>query len=494
MKRWMLALTFGFVTYSTAYAFDFFGIFGNSENKAEETAAAVEAVVEENKVSPLHEDTPAVETEVAGGKTLTASRPFRVPDYAGQSKAMGYSEDAFATPKGMEKQVAFWVSVYSKYTTQQGLIHDTENLDIVYADVDFKDITADNSLTGRQKEKRKQKRVDEKKKEISELLLKLDKTESPDSLSEAERKVWNMFQHINEPGKFKDASQKSRLRFQLGQKDRMQAAIFFSGRYLEDMEKIFREMGLPIELTRLVFVESSFNVLARSKVGASGLWQIMRYTARPYRMINSTVDQRNHPMAATKLAAKLMRDNYNLLKAWPLAVTGYNHGPTGVRKMTEKYDSRDLADLIQNVKSRRSFGFASRNFYACFLAVLEVEKNALTYFPKITWSEPLDAEEIKLPVAVKYKDLLTWFDGNDEKTQVFNPHLLKNVRRGRAAIPAKTMIAIPKDRYNQALITLARGEFRFAKGTEPEIKSADEKPTGPEIKAAEPDASDREED
>ncbi|HEY8270840.1 MAG TPA: lytic transglycosylase domain-containing protein, partial [Pseudobdellovibrionaceae bacterium] len=430
--------------------------------------------------------TPLVQTDVGGGKTLTGNRAFRPPDYSGQDGVLGYGPEAFAIPKGMERSVGFWMDIYSKYTTDQGLIHDTENLDIIYTQIDFKDIVNDESLNRFQKERRKQKLVEDKKKEFVEMLHKLDKVESPEGLNEAEKKVWNLFLNNTEPHKFREAAQKSRIRFQLGQKDRMQSAIFFSGRYIEEMEKIFHEAGLPIELTRLVFVESSFNVLARSKVGASGLWQIMRYTARPYHMMNDAVDLRNHPMSATKLASRLMKDNFNLLRAWPLAMTGYNHGPTGVRKLTEKYKTRELPELIQNVKSSRSFGFASRNFYACFLAVLEVEKNALKYFPKIVWSQPLDAEEIKLPVSVKYKDLLSWFEGNSEKAEVFNPHLSRQTRRGSLAIPAKTLISIPKDRYNQALISLARGEFRYSANMGPEIKSPEEDKI-PEIKSAEPE-------
>jgi len=156
-----------------------------------------------------------------------------------------------------------------------------------------------------------------------------------------------------------------------------------------------------VELTRLAFVESSFNIMARSKVGASGIWQIMPYTARPYKMISTSVDKRNHPLEATKFAAKLLRDNYNMLESWPLAVTGYNHGPTGVKKMTKAYKTRDIATLIENVESRRSFGFASRNFYACFLAALEVERKANIYFDSVAWSKPLESQDLKLPKTVK---------------------------------------------------------------------------------------------
>ncbi|UXR64395.1 lytic transglycosylase domain-containing protein [Bdellovibrio bacteriovorus] len=353
------------------------------------------------------------------GKNPEESRPWRAPVFSDQDASLGYHGEAFSVPKGMEKQVQFWIDIYTKYSTTQGVIHDAENVETVYEVVD---------LTGLVGERAQQKKIDEVKKAIG---LKLSKDE------------------------------KDRLRFQLGQKDRMQDAIFYSGRYIEDMEKIFRDAKVPVELTRLAFVESSFNIMARSKVGASGIWQIMPYTAKPYKMISATVDKRNHPMEATKLAAKLLRQNYSMLQSWPLAVTGYNHGPTGVRKMTENYKTRELGELVANVRSRKSFGFASRNFYASFLAALEVEKHANKYFGSVVWSKPLDAQDLKLPVAVKYKEIVSWFDGDDRKAQIFNPHLTFKARKGHP-IPAKTVIAVPKDKYNVALISLARRDRMVA--------------------------------
>lgn len=348
------------------------------------------------------------------------SRPWRVPVFSNQTSALGYNESAFAVPAGMEKQVQFWVDVYTKYNSDQGIIHDAENIDTIYQVVDLKGLKTD---------REKQKKIDEVKKVIAEKL----------------------------PSK----EEQERLRFQLGQKDRMQAAIFSSGRYIEDMEKIFREANLPIELTRLAFVESSFNIMARSKVGASGIWQIMPYTAKPYKMISPVVDKRNHPLEATKLAAKLLRQNFSMLESWPLAITGYNHGPTGVLKMTKDYKTRNLAELVQSVRSRKSFGFASRNFYASFLAALEVEKNATKYYGPVAWAQPLNSQEFKLPVSVNYKEIVRWFDGDDGKLQTFNPHLTYKARKGYA-IPAKTIIAVPKDKYNLALIALARKDRTVA--------------------------------
>lgn len=350
---------------------------------------------------------------------VVSSRPWRAPSFSNQNETLGYGENTFKAPKGMEKQVQFWVDVYTKYNSTQGIIHDSENVETVYEVVDLSDLKT---------ERDRQKKIDQVKKVIGEKLSK---------------------------------DQRERLRFQLGQKDRMLEAIFYSGRYLEDMEQIFKDAGLPIELTRLAFVESSFNIMARSKVGASGIWQIMPYTARPYRMLSATVDKRNHPLEATRMAAKLLRQNYSMLESWPLAVTGYNHGPTGVQKMTRSYKTRELGELVQNVRSRKSFGFASRNFYASFLAALEVEKNAVKYFDAVVWSQPLDSRDLKLPVGVKYREVLAWFDGDDRKAQLFNPHLTAKARKGQL-IPAKTIIAVPADKYNIALISLARKDRMVA--------------------------------
>lgn len=345
--------------------------------------------------------------------TVTKGRPYREPSFSKQSKALGYSSKAFETPKGLEKQVQFWIDVYTKYSSEDGIIHDSENVEKIYRIV---------SLTGLKTEQERQKKIDEVKKEII--------------------------------AGIKDKDEADRLRYQLGLKDRMRDAIFFSGRYLEEMESIFRENNLPIELTRLVFVESSFNILARSKVGASGLWQIMPYTAKPYRMISSAVDKRNDPIESTRVAAKLLRQNYTMLESWPLAVTGYNHGPTGVRKITKTYGTRELGELVTSVKSRKSFGFASRHFYASFLAALEVERNAKKYYGEsVVWSETLNPKKFKVPKPIKWKAIVEWFDGDDNRAQVYNPHFTYSVRKG-GVIPRHTVVMLPSDKY-----TLVKNSF-----------------------------------
>ncbi len=413
----------------------------------------------------IEEDTPVSLEAIGGDRNLTGARPWRAPDFSNQEAALGWSETAFQVPKGMERQVQFWIDIYTKYNTDQGVLHDSENINIIYETLDFSDVTRLKDLTAHQKEKEKVRRVKESKKRVIDLLMRLQNTTDPNLLAAEEKRVWDAFENVHEKNKFKEAAQKGRLRFQLGQKDRIIQGIYFSGRYLEDFEKIFREAGLPMELTRLPFVESSFNVLARSKVGASGVWQIMRYTARPYMMMNNAVDKRNHPIEATKLSSKLLKINFNMLQSWPLAITGYNHGPSGVLKLTKKYNTRELPDLIQNADVAKRFGFASKNFYASFLAVLEVERNAPKYFGKVLWSQPLEGAEVTLTKPMKYQEILKWFEGNDQTAQIFNPQIAKMARQGKVTIPAKAVISVPKTRLEEILCEIRLGHGKDCRRT-----------------------------
>jgi len=409
--------------------------------KSEMAEKAQQDEVEDSKFTQVvDEDTPVSHEEIVGEKNLTTSRPWKASDFTGQGQALGYSADTFAIPKGLEVNVKFWIDVYSKYNTDQGVLHDSDNIDLIYEELDFGSISMRTDLNSYQKEVAKVKMVKDGKKRVIAMLEKFSTLPDGSSLSGKERKVWDYFEKIDEKNKFIVASKKNRLRFQLGQKDRVIQGIYFSGRYIEEFEKVFRDAGLPVELARLPFVESSYNVLARSKVGASGLWQIMPYTMKGFMKRDPAIDLRNHPMEATKLASKLLRINYNMLQSWPLALTGYNFGPSGVLRVTKKFQSRDIGDLVQN----KRFGFASRNFYASFLAALEVTSNAPKYLGAVSWSQTLDSVDIKLPLAVNYMDLMRWFDGDDLKTQIFNPHITRLARARGRAIPKGVVVSVPK--------------------------------------------------
>ena len=77
-------------------------------------------------------------------------------------------------------------------------------------------------------------------------------------------------------------------------------------------------------------------------------------------------------------------------------MTGYNHGIYGVKKLLRRYRAKTLDQLIYKVKKSKTFGFASKNFYASFLAVLEVERNIKTIFPDLKVYSPLPVQRVYL--------------------------------------------------------------------------------------------------
>jgi membrane-bound lytic murein transglycosylase D len=202
-----------------------------------------------------------------------------------------------------------------------------------------------------------------------------------------------------------DLSDEDRVRSQRGAKEPFLAGLKVSGRYLAQMQKIFREAGLPAELAYLPLVESSFNVRARSSVGAVGIWQFTTDTGKKFLRISDAVDERRDPLASTRAAARLLSENYRLLGDWPLAITAYNHGTEGLFRGINEVGSRNLMDLIQRYQSP-TFGFASKNFYAEFLAAVGVATNSEAYFPFLRSHPPIALREVEIKRPVPVESLL----------------------------------------------------------------------------------------
>lgn len=399
------------------------------------------------------DDAPVAVDEMEPNIPIPGDRPWEPPNYAGQANALGYQPATFTVPAGMEERVAFWVDIYTQYSTNQGILHDSKYINLIYEKLGFSDIQARADLTDNQKVRARRARVKDTKKMIKERLLKLSKLSEATGLEGEDLRYWNLFEKVEGKDRFKEATHRKRLRFQLGQSDRFAQGIHYSGRYLRQMEGIFREEGLPIELTRLPFVESSFNLKARSRVGASGIWQFMPYTGRQFLKMNFSVDERNDPLKATRAAARLFKINYSMLETWPLAVTAYNHGPAGMRRLVQKENTNNLAELLDVRKGR--FGFASANFYACFLAALEIERNAKKYFPNAMWMAEHKREAIQLDRNVSNQGLLELFGGDVDRAEFFNPHIHSFVWRGWRVVQQNSEIYVPMGEREPAMVKIA---------------------------------------
>jgi hypothetical protein len=242
----------------------------------------------------------------------------------------------------------------------------------------------------------------------------------------------------DEPAKYRAAIQ--RVRAQTGQADRFAEAIRISGMFMPGIERIIEERGLPLVISRLPFVESMFNYRARSKVGASGAWQFTASTGRMYLQMNAAVDARSDVFLAADGAARKLAREYDLLGTWPLTLTAYNHGAAGMARAVRQTGTRDIARIVEEYDGR-SFGFASRNFYAEFVAAVAVYEEREQLFPGIEPMPPLRFDEFSAPRYFSVLDLAQLTQSSLRELGELNPALAVDVLRGELLVPPATRCA-----------------------------------------------------
>jgi membrane-bound lytic murein transglycosylase D len=363
----------------------------------------------------------------------------------------------FLPSPSFEGRVGFWKLIFTKYGKEQRVAHYRSHPEIIYSILDFSEIAAKYS-------EKEYKRLRERmtKSEIARIQKALNNLASGKKPSSPfERRLDSIFAdkfgQANKLEHFKDALTDNQIRFQTGIKELFGQGIKRSGRYLYAIEKILTNHGLPPEIGRLPLVESSFDYNAYSSKGAAGIWQFIRTTGRQYMRVHSSIDERRDPLVSTRAAAQYLSHSYSRLGTWPLAITSYNHGLNGVLRAVQETGSRNIEVIIKNYQGR-TFGFASQNFYAEFLAALDIEKNASLYFPDIEPERPWLFDEIKLEAPVEYRTLVQ-YSGVDEGTfHNYNLSLLKPVRSGRVNIPQGFVLKVPKGHGTQLVANLQQGK------------------------------------
>ena len=357
----------------------------------------------------------------------------------------------FPRPAQIEPAVRFWTRVYTEVDTRSGFLHDIENLDVVYEALRF---PHDPSPRER---RRIVARATEK---YSDMLNGLARGPRAD-LSTDEARVLALWPQDTSNAELRAAA--DRIRFQLGQADRFKAGLERSGRWKPYIESVLVEKGVPRELAALPHVESSFDPTAYSKVGAAGMWQFMRSTGLRYMQIDHIVDERRDPFLSTNAAAQLLSDNYAVIQSWPLAITAYNHGLAGMRRAVSQTGGSDIGVIIRKYQSR-SFGFASRNFYAAFLAAVDVDANPERYFDRVRIDTPEDLVVVGMPDYMDAAAAARALDVRRGELERLNPALMETVWAGDKYIPRGFELRVPRrDGADPvALLASVSAEERFA--------------------------------
>ena len=348
--------------------------------------------------------------------------------------------DLFPVPESLEPAVEFWKKVFVTYTSDQVVLHDERHLDVVYSVVDMSDLRTLGS-SELQIDRARIKRVRAEMSRVSRALRDLAAGRPVMNLPADLRSIPTRMEHVA-GGRSKYRRAAGMVRGQRGLRNRFEEAIETSGMFMPGIERTLSEYGLPLEIRCLPFVESMFNYRARSKVGASGAWQFTASTGRAFLQMDEAVDARSDVLLAAAGAARKLRRDYESLEAWPLALTAYNHGAGGMARAVRRLGTRDIAVVVEKYKSR-TFGFASRNFYAEFIAAVISYVERESHFPNV---EPFP--EIRFDVALRDRyvaltDLATATGVDMDRLAELNPALDRTVLAGSLLVPPRYPLRVP---------------------------------------------------
>ncbi len=321
----------------------------------------------------------------------------------------------------------FWEKVYGTYSSRQGILHDKNDLSIIYGVVDLVDWNTPAAA------RINKNLIKIARRRYKAILTNLGNGKKP--RSREEKRIAALFAHKKHG--YKKA--RDNIRLQIGQKDSFRKGVIRSGAYMRTIKRIFHQYGLPPELAYLPHVESSFNPRAHSKAGAVGLWQFTRTTGRDFLTINDVLDERYDPVLSSRAAAKLLKKNYAQLGSWPLALTAYNYGRPGmVRALNQR---KTYSNIFKNHRTGL-FKFAARNFYSEFLAALrtarkmEKDRSIIRDRPAATFTVRLkgyaDFDQIRRFLRISSTDLAR-----------LNPALQHPVLAGKKYIPKGYRLRLP---------------------------------------------------
>jgi membrane-bound lytic murein transglycosylase D len=184
-------------------------------------------------------------------------------------------------------------------------------------------------------------------------------------------------------------------------------------------EEHLAKYNIPLELKYLAIVESALNPRAKSRVGASGLWQFMYPTGKQYNLeVTSYVDERYDPLKATEAACQYLSSLYGIFGDWSMVLAAYNCGPGNVSKAIRRSGgSQNYWNIRKNLPKETA------NYVPAFLATfyiyefkkehgIQPKKAPVTYF---------ETDTIMVKKQMSFKQISDLLDIPVDQLEFLNP-------------------------------------------------------------------------
>jgi len=257
-------------------------------------------------------------------------------------------------------------------------------------------------------------------------------------------------------------------------RDLIERMLTTSQFYFPMFEQELDSYDLPLEIKYLAIVESALNPRAKSRVGATGLWQFMYGTGKQYGLdVSSYVDERSDPIKATKAACEYLSKLYSVFNDWDLALAAYNSGPGNVNKAIRRSGGYKNYWNIRRNLPRETAGYLPA-FLATMYLFEYAEEHGLNY--KKAERPYFETDTIRVKSLITFDQISELVGTSVEELKQLNPSYKLNI------IPFVSgedyVLRLPK----QAIGKFVANEEAIYKHVAAELKSA-EKPLPKLVKA-----------
>jgi len=213
--------------------------------------------------------------------------------------------------------------------------------------------------------------------------------------------------------------------FLVRKKELMERMLTASQFYFPMFEQELDNHNIPLEIKYLAIVESALNPRARSRVGATGLWQFMYGTGKMYGLdVSSYVDERSDPILATVAACKYLSKLYEIFGDWDLALAAYNSGPGNVNKAIRRSGGYKNYWNIRRNLPRETAGYVP-----AFIATMYLFEYAEEHGLSITKADRpyFETDTIHVKSLITFDQISELIGVSKEELKLLNPSYKLNI-------------------------------------------------------------------
>ncbi|MFL9845854.1 LysM peptidoglycan-binding domain-containing protein [Flavobacterium rhizosphaerae] len=212
--------------------------------------------------------------------------------------------------------------------------------------------------------------------------------------------------------------------------------------YFPMFEEYLAKYNVPLEIKYLAVIESALNPRAKSRVGATGLWQFMYPTGKQYNLdVDSYVDERSDPLKATEAACQYLSSLYKIFGEWDLVLASYNAGPGNVTKAIRRSGSYKNYWNIRKKLPRET-----QNYVPAFLATMYIYEygSAHGISPLKAPATYFETDTVMVQRKMSFKQIADLIDVPVNELQFLNPTYKLDVIPYTADKPH--FVRLPKDK------------------------------------------------